>query len=222
MDFTGKFQAAGSSQWDLVNALSGKANVHAVNGVIRGFDMKNFSERLARLNKAPDFLNLVQRAFSGGETKYQRVDGTWNIRNGVAETQDMLAQLDASQATIKGKVRLPAWNMDLRAVLRLTDHSDAPDMGVHLYGPLDQPRHNVKTAQLERWLLARLGRELLGKSAKSKGLGKLLDAVTGGGRSSTQTQQQPTTSQSEQQQQQQQADPTQQLIQGLFKSLKKK
>ncbi|MBT4489927.1 MAG: AsmA family protein [Rhodospirillaceae bacterium] len=222
LDFTGKFQAAGSSQWDLVNALSGKANVHAVNGVIRGFDMKNFSERLARLNKAPDFLNLVQRAFSGGETKYQRVDGTWNIRNGVAETQDMLAQLDASQATIKGKVRLPAWNMDLRAVLRLTDHSDAPDMGVHLYGPLDQPRHNVKTAQLERWLLARLGRELLGKSAKSKGLGKLLDAVTGGGRSSTQTQQQPTTSQSEQQQQQQQADPTQQLIQGLFKSLKKK
>ncbi len=236
LDFTGQFQTAGSSQWDLVNALSGQAKVHSENGVIRGFDMKSFSERLGRLNKAPDFLNLVQRTFSGGETKYQVVDGTWNIKNGVAETSDMQAKLDASEATVKGRVRLPAWNMDLRAVLRLTEHRDAPDMGVHLFGPLDQPQRDLKTAQLERWLLARLGRELLGKSSKTKGLGKLLEAVTGGGRApAPQTSQptqvqpsqpqptvpQPTQPQQPQQQEARPGDPTQQLIQGLFKALKK-
>ncbi len=235
LDFSGQFQTTGSSQWDLVNALSGQAKIHAANGVIRGFDMRNFSERLGRLNKVPDFLNLLQRAFSGGETKYQSVDGTWNIKNGVAETQDMLARLDAAEASVKGKVRLPAWNMDLRAILRLTEHRDAPDMGAHLYGPLDQPQRDLKTSKLESWLLARLGRELLGKkllgkSSKTKGLGKLLDALTGGSRApAPQRQPQPSTvqpsvpqpSQPSQSAPQQKADPTRKLIEGLFKSLKK-
>ncbi len=229
LDFTGQFQTSGFSQWDLVNALSGQAKVHAANGVIRGFDLKQFSERLGRLNRIPDFLNLVQRAFVGGETKYQQVNGTWNIRNGVAETQDMTVQLDAARATVKGKVRLPAWNMDLRAVLELTEHRDAPDMGVHLFGPLDQPQRDVKTAALERWLLGRLGRELLGDGSKNKGLGQLLEAVTGGGASSWRPAPAPSgvqpsipqPSQPGRRQPQRQADPTQKLIEDLFKSLKK-
>ena len=236
LDFTGQFQTRGASQWDLVNALSGTANVHAVDGVIRGFDLKIFSDRLGSLNEISDFLNLAQRAFSGGETKYQSVDGNWTIKNGVAETQDMVAQLDAAQATVKGKVRLPPWNMDLRAVLRLTEHRDAPDMGLHLYGPLDQPQRDLKTAALERWLLTRLGRELLGQSSKTKDLGKFLEAITGGGRApapqpSTQSGTQPSTpsgtssvqpSQSGgQQQPKPKTDPTQQLLEGLFKALKK-
>jgi uncharacterized protein involved in outer membrane biogenesis len=220
LDFTGEFQTTGSSQWDLVNALAGQAKIHAENGSIRGFDMKSFSERLGRLNKAPDFLNLAQRAFSGGVTKYQSVDGNWNINNGVARTQDMLANLDASQATLKGAINLPTWQMDLRAVMRLTEHRNAPDMGAHLYGPLDRPRHNLKTAKLERWLLARLGRELLGKKAKSGGIGKLLDAVTGGGKTAQPSTPQP--SQPGQDQPQQPMDPKQKLLEGLFKALNKK
>lgn len=224
LDFTGQFQTTGSSQWDLVNALSGKAKIHAEKGVLRGFDMKSFSERLGRLNKAPDFLNLAQRAFSGGETHYQSVDGDWIIKNGVAGTQNTQALMDASRATVKGTVHLPAWKMDLRAVMALTEHRDAPDMGAHLFGPLDQPRHDLKTAELERWLLARLGRELLGKN--SKGLGKLLEAVTGGGGSQSGSgTAQPSTSQPTQpteSQPQQATDPTQKLLEGLFKSLRKK
>lgn len=220
LDFTGQFQTAGSSQWDLVNALSGQARIQAAKGVFRGFDMKNFSERLGRLNKAPDFLNLAQRAFSGGQTQYQSISGNWSIKSGVAETKDTKAIMDASEATVKGRVHLPAWKMDLRTVLRLTEHRGAPDMGVHLYGPLDQPRRDLKTAKLERWLLARLGRELLGKKAKSQGLGKLLDAVTGGGGSQSGTSQSTTAQPTPPAEKAK--DPTQQLLEGLFKTLKKK
>lgn len=228
LDFSGQFQTVGSSQWDLVNALSGQAKVHAENGVIRGFDMKNFSQRLGKLNNTPDFLNLAQRAFSGGETRYQSVDGNWQIKNGVARTDDMLASLDAARATVKGAVNLPEWHMDLRAVLALTEHRDAPDMGAHLFGPLDQPRHDLKTAKLERWLLARLGRELLGSKGKSGDLGKLLDAVTGGGRASSSNVPQPSGVQPSRprsaqpaEQPAEKVDPAQQLLQGLFKALKK-
>ncbi|MCS5607667.1 MAG: AsmA family protein, partial [Alphaproteobacteria bacterium] len=231
LDFSGQFQTSGSSQWDLVNALSGKVSLHATDGVIRGFDMKSFSQRLGKLNKAPDILNLAQRAFSGGQTNYQSIVGNWVIRNGVAETRETLAQLDAAQATMKGKVRLPSWNLDLRTVLRLTEHRDAPDMGVHLFGPLDQPQRDLKTAQLERWLLGRLGRELLGRSSKTKGLGKLLETVIGVGKrtGSQQPQRVPSGTQSSipqpskpgQNKPQRQTDPTQKLIERLFKTLRK-
>jgi hypothetical protein len=143
----------------------------------------------------------------------------------------MLARMDASEATVKGAVNLPAWQLDLRAVIRPTEHRNAPDMGAHLYGPLDQPRHNLKTAKLERWLLARLGREFLRDKAKSGGLGKLLGVVTGGGRRAPQpataqpSDVQPSTprpSQPSQNQPLQQVDPKQQLLEGLFKALKKR
>ncbi len=219
LNFTGQFHTTGSSQWDMVNALSGKAKIHAEKGVFRGFDMKNFSERLGRLNKAPDFLNLAQRAFSGGKTHYQSVDGDWIIKNGVARTQNTQARMDASQANVTGTVHLPAWKMDLRAVMALTEHRDAPDMGVHLFGPVDRPRYDLKTAKLERWLLARLGRELLGKNPK--GLGKLLEAVMGGGGSQSGSgAAQPL--QPAERQPRRPTDPSQQLLEGLFKALKKK
>ncbi|MBL6952266.1 MAG: AsmA family protein [Alphaproteobacteria bacterium] len=224
LDFTGQFQTAGSSQWDLVNALSGQAKIHAAKGLFRGFDMKNFSQRLGQLNKGPDFLNLAQGAFSGGQTQYQSINGNWRIKNGVAETNDTKAILDASEATVTGRVHLPAWKLDLRAAMRLTEHRGAPNMGVHLYGPLDQPRRDLKTAELERWLLARLGRELLDKNVKSKGLGQLLDAVTGGGGSQSGTAQ-PATKQPAQpteSQPQPAKDPKQQLLEGLLKALQKK
>jgi len=231
LDFSGQFQTSGSSQWDLVNALSGKASLHATDGFIQGFDLKNFSQRLGHLNKGSDFLNLAQSAFSGGQTNYQSIVGNWVIRNGVAETRETLAQLDAAQATMKGKVRLPPWNLDLRTVLRLTEHRDAPDLGVHLFGPLDQPQRDLKTAQLERWLLGRLGRELLGRSSKTKGFEKLLEAVIGGGKRTGSQQRQrtpsgvpssiPQPSKPNQKNPQLQADPTQMLIERLLKTLQK-
>ncbi|MFP6725887.1 MAG: hypothetical protein VCB63_03460, partial [Alphaproteobacteria bacterium] len=138
---------------------------------------------------------------------------------------------DAAQATMKGKVRLPSWNLDLRTVLRLTEHRDAPNLGVHLFGPLDQPQRVLKTAQLERWLLRRLGRKLLGRSSKTKGLGKFLEAVIGGGTRTDPQQPQlapsrvpssiPQPSKPGQEKPQRQADPTQKLIERLFKTLRK-
>ncbi|MEE1557535.1 MAG: hypothetical protein V1262_16560, partial [Alphaproteobacteria bacterium] len=79
--------------------------------------------------------------------------------------------------------------------------------------------------------LARLGREFLRDKAKSGGLGKLLGVVTGGGRRAPQpataqpSDVQPSTprpSQPSQNQPLQQVDPKQQLLEGLFKALKKR
>ena len=183
LDFQGSFKARGNSQWDLVNGLEGTAELHAANGVIRGFDMRSFSDRMQKLTEGAHFIDLVSRTFSGGQTAYSSVDGTWQIERGVARTADTRAMLDAAEATLTGAVALPPWRLDLQSRMRLTEHANAPNMGVDLSGPIDAPRHNVKTAELERWLLGRAARELLPKALGKKGgdVGKLLEGVLGGG-----------------------------------------
>lgn len=183
LDFNGSFKARGNSQWDLVNNLQGNASLHAENGVIRGFDMQRFSDRMQKLTENAHFIDLVNRAFSGGETRYRTVDGTWQVENGVARTTDTKAQIDAAEATLNGAVSLPTWRLNLQSRMRLTEHANAPNMGVDLTGPIDAPRHDVKTAELERWLLGRAARELLPKALGKKGgdIGKALEGVLGGG-----------------------------------------
>lgn len=183
LDFDGSFRARGNSQWDLVNNLEGNATVHAENGVVRGFDMRAFSDRMQKLTENAHFIELLNRAFSGGETKYSTVDGTWRVENGVARTADTKALLDAAEGTLKGAVSLPQWRMNLETRLRLTEHAGAPNMGVNLDGPIDAPRRDLKTAELERWLLGRVAREVLPKALGKKGgdLGKVIEGVLGGG-----------------------------------------
>ena len=185
LDFEGSFRARGNSQWDLVNGLDGNATLRASNGVIRGFDLRGFSDRMQKLTENAHFLDLVNRTFSGGETAYSTVDGTWQVERGVARTSDTLAKLDGGEATLAGTVALPPWRLDLKSRMRLTEHDSAPDMGVDLTGPIDAPRHDVKTRDLERWLLARAAREVLPKALGKKGgdVGKLLEGVLGGGQS---------------------------------------
>jgi uncharacterized protein involved in outer membrane biogenesis len=182
MSFEGDFKTTGGSQWDLVSNLSGRAVTRARDGSIQGFDMKKFSARLGELHTTADFINLANRTFSGGETRLHSATGTWQVARGVATTKDTQALLDASEASLTGVINLPAWKMDLNAVLRLTEHQDAPDVGAHVYGPLDAPRRDLKTRKLERWLVARAGKEVLRKTLgkeKAGGAGLILDALTG-------------------------------------------
>lgn len=213
--FNGSFRTAGTSQWDLVNALNGEANVSAVNGVVRGIDMQRLSTRLAKLNEVPDYLDLLAGSFSGGETAYSSMTGTWQIENGVATTRDTRADLEAAKATLNGRVMLPAWQMDMLAELRLTEHPKAPPVGVKLFGPLDQPRRDLKTQPMEAYLAQRVGQEVLRK-AIGKDAPPALEQLLGGGS----RQQQPSQQQPDQQQPQQPQQPTpDQLLEGLFKGL---
>lgn len=180
LDFAADLNTQGVSQWEMVNQLSGSARMKAQNGVIRGADLKSVSDRLGRLNKIPDFFNLMSRAFAGGETKYQSLTGTWRIERGIARTTDTKAALDATAATTRGKIALPAWNMDLANRVRLTEHADAPDFGVRLYGPLDQPQHKRDTKALQAYVAQKVGTAVLRK-AVGKGKLKGLDKLLGGG-----------------------------------------
>jgi len=181
--FQGRFDAVGQTEWDLVRSLNGTAMLAARDGTVRGFDMQRLSDRLDKLTENAHFVDLLSGTFAGGETAMQSAEGRWTIEHGVARTDDTRAVLDASEARLAGTIDLPAWQLDLRGVLDLTEHDDAPEFGVHVTGPLDAPRRDLKTRELEQWFVARVGREVLRKTLdkndRGGAAGAILDALTG-------------------------------------------
>ncbi|MEQ9639570.1 MAG: AsmA family protein [Alphaproteobacteria bacterium] len=184
LDLDGRFRTTGASPWALISGLAGQARIGGGDGAVDGIDMALLSQRLGRLNKLPDFLDLMNRVFSGGQTRLHTLAGNWVVQDGVARSNDTVAQLDASVANVVGVIDLPAWEMDIRSTLNLTEHPDAPAVGVDLFGPLDNPRRDVKTAALEAYVAKRVGETVLRKAIGDgkdgdKKLDRLLDKTLG-------------------------------------------
>jgi len=169
-DMAGELATTGRSQFEMISALGGRATFAARQGIVRGIDLRALSDRLKRLNEITDFLGLIQATMNGGQTAYSTLQGSFMIDKGVARSNDFLAQLDAAQGTGTAVVDLPNWQVDLRTRARLTEHADSPQIGLDLTGTLDNPKRDIKTAELEQFLTARgvgaLLRRLLPRDAQ--------------------------------------------------------
>jgi uncharacterized protein involved in outer membrane biogenesis len=209
-DMTGELAAAGRSQFDMISNLSGRANFAARQGVVNGVDLRALSDRLKRLNEITDFLGLIQATMNGGQTAYSSFQGTFVVDKGIARSNDLLAVLDAAQGNGTALIDLPNWTIDMRTRARLTEHADAPQVGLDLTGPLDNPRRDVKTAELEQFLAQRgvgtLLRRLLPRDAQPQ-------QRPSGAAPAPQTQPQ----QQQQQQQQQQRPRPEDILRGILR-----
>jgi len=165
----GRFTTRGASEYDLVAGLNGDATISARDGTVEGVDLAQISQQLGNLNGAAGFLSLANASFSGGSTRLHSLDGTIQVRDGLAETQDTQLVADRGEGTVRGQVDLPAWRMDLTALFELTDHPKAPPIGVHLTGPVDAPHQEILADEMQAFLFKRAAGELLG--------GQLLDKV---------------------------------------------
>jgi uncharacterized protein involved in outer membrane biogenesis len=200
-NITGKFETRGVSQLDLVRGLNGQTRLDARDGMVTGIDMKRLSDQMKRLNEITDFLGLVGGALSGGQTRLTQASGTWIADKGVLRSNDTKAQLEAAEATVNGAIDLVNWQLDVVSRMRLSEHANAPQVGVDVRGSLDQPQRVVQTKELEAFIVERAGSSILRRVLKQP-------APTTGG-----TAPQPSTGQ----QQPAPASPVDQLLQGIFK-----
>ncbi len=159
--FDGRFDTHGVSQFDAINSLNGAGRLSARDGVVRGIDMRQLSDRLQSLRKLPDFLALLQTVTSRGETVLHQLDGTLSVTQGVVRSDDLTAQLDAAVGRAQGKIDLPRWLIDGAGEFSLTEHTNAPPIAVVLRGPLDNPAKSINARRLESFLISRFGTSLI-------------------------------------------------------------
>jgi uncharacterized protein involved in outer membrane biogenesis len=178
--------ASGQSQYALISSLNGTGRVGSTagGGTIDGIDLRALSDRLDNLDQIGDFLNLAKASFERGQTRYSEFRGSFTMTNGELGTNDLRLIADGGVGEVVGIVDLPSWTQDVTAMFRLTDHPEAPPIGVRLTGALDQPRRDIKTAEIEQYLLSRGLGAVIQKAVPAEKLGAaapLLDNLLGGG-----------------------------------------
>ena len=242
----GTISGHGNSQKEIVSSLDGSVNMLAINGVVQGIDMVRISETMLTLVEYDDFISLVRTAMNGGETRYERIEAPFTIKNGVAKTGPVTAVLEASEASVSATIDLPRWKLDTDVDFRLTDpgHEQTPSVGLRLTGAIDNPKRQTRAKEMTAFIGRRLANRLLEDfgGERSSGLRQLLGGTTDPqttdqpsgqqgstigapppGQSDGQTTQGQTTQgqQPEQQQEQQTQDPLGLLLRGILNEVTK-
>jgi uncharacterized protein involved in outer membrane biogenesis len=175
-------KATGGSEYELVSNLNGTGSFQVRDGTVKGFDLKAFSDRLQELNGATDFLELTQKALSGGETAFRALTGSYVVKQGVLRSNDIALDADAAKGSATAVVDLPPRQMDVNAKASLTDHPNAPPVGMRLVGSFDNPRQILDIDEMQRYVVQKVGTRTLkqlDKSGTVEKLDNLLNGTTG-------------------------------------------
>lgn len=199
----------GASSRALVGSLAGGGTLEAVDGSVTGFDLGRVNNQLKNLNQPASFLSLLQTAMAGGTTRFSKLSGTFNIKDGVVRSSDIALVADGGSGTASLAADLPRWHIDSVAQFRLAGHRDAPPFRMTLRGPLDNPTRFFNLNQLQQWLVAR-------------GAGALLNQLLGGKKKAPPAQAAPTQGQPAPAQVQPGQPKPDEFIRGIFDLLKKK
>ena len=166
-DFSMNLTGAGKTPHRMIRSLNGSGTLSSRDGIVKGFDLDRVNNRLKNLNRAIDFISLFRDSMSGGQTKFNRLDGTFAIKNGVLTSNDVKLLANSGEGRLAGTADLPKWHMDFTGEFNLTGHKSAPPFGMRMVGPLDNPRRIFQIERLQTFLLQR-------------GVGSILQNILGG------------------------------------------
>lgn len=179
MSATARLATQGRSSLEMVSRLEGEGSLSARDGVIRGINLGDVSQRLHNIDDIGDILGLLE-AGRRGSTRFSSLNGTFKANSGIVTTDDLVLHAEGGTASAVATANLPRYTIDGRAVFRLTDHPQAPSFVMLLQGPLDDPRRKFDTRELQTWAATRgLGR-LMERSERAGKVGEALNKVVPG------------------------------------------
>ena len=158
LDYSVSLSGRGRSQFELVSGLQGQGTAVLTDGVINGIDLPAASARLPEIERTADLLTMLQEATSGGVTPFERIAGSFTIRNGVLSSRDLIMEAPSTSGTAVMVLDLPVRELDFRSELWLTDLPQAPPLGVRLVGPMTAPRVELDVERMQELVLQRMKR----------------------------------------------------------------
>jgi hypothetical protein len=133
---------AGESRAALMRSLAGNGNLDGSVMIIGKMEQQVGSALLGVLGAKVKAVQGVTSAVNGILSSYtgvdNKLDGTFNIKQGVLDTQDFAFVNPRARGTAKGQVDLGAWAMNMLVDLFSADQQQA-FMSIGLTGPVDGP-----------------------------------------------------------------------------------
>ncbi|TDQ83464.1 uncharacterized protein involved in outer membrane biogenesis [Dongia mobilis] len=139
LDLTG----AGESQAAIVRSLAGKGDLGGTMMIIGKVEQTVGSALLGVLGQKVKEVKGIADSINGVLSSYTGVDnqlsGTFDITQGVLDTQDFAFTNPRARGTAKGQVDLGAWALNMLVDL-FGQQAEAAFMSINLTGPVNSPR----------------------------------------------------------------------------------
>ena len=155
----GYFTLRGQTAREMMQSLSGRVALAASEGAVEGVDVPAISRQIDALSKVDtlddiaSFVDGTEQSLSSGRTAIRSLDGTVRVQDGQARIDGFQIVAEGGVGEISGTADVPAWQLDLTALFRLTEHADAPPVGIRLEGPIDQPERRYLIADMQAHLV---------------------------------------------------------------------
>ena len=149
----------GQSEREMIRSLAGRVAFKSRGGTIEGVDVPAISRQIEALSKVgalediPSFVEQTEQSLSTGQTAIRSLNGTMRVQDGQARIDGFKIVADGGVGAIRGTVDLPAWHLDLTALFNLTDHADAPPVGIRFEGPIDRPARRYVIEDIQAHLV---------------------------------------------------------------------
>ncbi|MBI4030251.1 MAG: AsmA family protein [Proteobacteria bacterium] len=169
-------KTTGLSPAALIFDLEGAGKASGGDLVFEGFDLARLSRTLAQPSSSmtENFTALLDTSMSGGSTKFDTLDSTFTITEGVVNFNKLaLVGPDASVNSL-GSVNLPLWTIDMESAIQLAEPKDSPPLKAVFKGPLDSPGQTFAKSAMDNYF-----RGLIGNKVQDAIINKLQDK--GGG-----------------------------------------
>ncbi len=155
----GDLALQGQSVRALIGSLAGRVSIAGREGAVEDVDLPAISRQIGALATldtladVPGFVGATERSLSQGRTAIHSLDGAIALEEGEARIETFAIVADGAVGDVEGFADLPAWQVDLTALFRLTDHPDAPPVGVRLEGPIDGPARHYLIEEMQTHLV---------------------------------------------------------------------
>ena len=148
----------GRTPADLVRSLNGEGSLSIASGRLMGFDLVAIDEALtggAEPTDPIDFIDLMRRAGTVGQTPFASVTAPLAIREGVVISDAVRVASGRGVAAGSGLFDLSGWDVLIDLEFELFDHPDAPGFGLTLSGPPRAPQRRVRADALQAYVAGR-------------------------------------------------------------------
>jgi uncharacterized protein involved in outer membrane biogenesis len=168
-DMNQSFTGKGLNQRAFISSLNGDGEVVASPGAISGLDIPRLSEQLKDLSSESGFLRVLTATLSGGETPYQGGNSIITMKDGFIQLSPFDIKMLGADSAVNMAINLAEWNLDVSGDMALSEHPDAPPIGLNIVGDLHNPEINYNTKALEGFIGQKIAASMLQNMVESNG-----------------------------------------------------
>lgn len=181
---TGNAVSSGPNQKNMIKNLKGSTSIAGTNVFVKGFDLDSFASQITNINNTNGIVSLLRTVSSGeGSTLIKTLQGNVFTENGIAQVAGINLDAGYGQGVYKGYADLNKWYMDSTAEFKIVmeDSKERPPLGIRIFGAIDDPKKEVDTSAIRKYVTNRAARNLLKNDKIPEKYKGIVEGLIGGG-----------------------------------------